>query len=68
MMSHFTLRTQSWTYEGTWQLSNNDTLVITTTKSNSAPFNDVTQARIMHVDGHELIYEIDGKMISLRRK
>lgn len=67
MLSRFTGSTQSWTYEGTWQLKGGQ-IEITTTKSNSIPCSDVMLARIIRADGHELVYDLSGQTISLSRK
>jgi hypothetical protein len=67
VVSHFTASTQAWTYEGTWQLKD-DRIVITTTKSNSSPCSDVSMARIIRADSHELVYDLSGQTISLSRK
>ena len=67
MISHFAANTQTWTYEGTWQLKD-DQIVITTTKSNSVPCREASSARIIRADGHELVYDLSGQMISLSRK
>ena len=67
MVSHFTGATQSWTYEGTWQIKD-DQIVFTTTKSNSVPCSDVTKYRIICADGHELVYDFNGQTISWSRK
>ena len=67
LLFRFTGSTQSWTYEGTWQLKDGQ-IVITTTKSNSIPCSDVMLARIIRADGHELVYDLSGQTISLSRK
>jgi hypothetical protein len=67
LLSRFTGSTQSWTFEGTWQLQA-DQIVITTVKSNSLPFSDVVRGRIIRADGHALIYDLNGQTISLIRK
>ena len=67
ILSRFTGGTQSWTFEGTWRLKD-DQIVITTTKSNSMTCRDVASARITRANGHELVYDLHGQTISLSRK
>jgi len=65
--SRFTVQSHVWTFEGTWRL-NGDEIVVTTTKSNSVPYQNVARYQIIRADDNELVYESKGQRLSWHRR
>lgn len=65
--SGFTNRTHVLIFEGRW-LTRDNTLVLTTTKSNGVPCHDVSNFKVIRADGNHLVYSIDGQTMTFIRK
>lgn len=60
-------KTQQWRYEGRWAVKDG-ALYVRTTRSNSVPVNEIICLKVVRADGAELVYEMGGQKMVLKRK